>query len=126
MVAAGPYPTSPEGSDNYRAAPPYRSSSPVTGDYHGLRHELRTELEKLEGNLSFRLHINSGLRSDKHSSHQRGLAADIRVTGGWERREVVKAALEQGFERIGVYDHHVHLDIDPDRPRPVLWSGISR
>ena len=100
----------------------------MTGDYHALRHEMTTALRVLESNLpaGMDLHINSGYRADKDSSHETGLAADIKIRGGWERRVLVKTALDLGWERIGVYDHHVHLDLDPNRPRPVLWTGISK
>lgn len=75
--------------------------------------------------------VVSGYRCKRHNSrvggvsrsyHTRGLAADIKCTNGADRMRLVRAALEAGFSRIGVYKTFVHLDIGPT-PRQVLWLG---
>lgn len=100
----------------------------MTGDVEGLRPEMITALKTLEGRANVGpFQITSGLRpNDVGSPHQTGLAVDIAVWGGIMRRKLVEAALLDGWRRIGVYDRHVHLDMDPHRVQDVLWAGKSR
>jgi hypothetical protein len=30
-----------------------------------------------------------------------------------------------GFRRIGIYDHHCHVDCDDSLPQNVVWTGVS-
>ena|SRR5688572_1779544 len=82
--------------------------------------------------LSFDLFITEAVPAHKegshveNSAHFKGLAVDLRVGNGWERYSIIKAALEAGIKRIGVYDRHVHLDADPALPQPVIWAGTSK
>lgn len=73
----------------------------------------------------FPFHITSGFREGDKGAHGRGLAVDIKAPGNWERMEIVKALLEVGTPRIGVYDLHVHADMDSRLP-PGMWGGISK
>lgn len=59
------------------------------------------------------------------SAHLRGLAVDLACGGGLERYRIVKALLGVGFNRLGIYDHHVHADIDASLPQSVIWIGVS-
>ena len=77
------------------------------------------------------LYINSGCRCVKynaevggvpHSSHLRGLAADISTRDGELRFKVLDAAFKVGFKRIGIGSSFVHLDIDSELPFPRLWT----
>ena len=70
--------------------------------------------------------ITSDWRDDPKSSHYLGLAVDIAVTAGHRRHELVGAALKAGFKRIGIYDRHIHLDLDHTRPFPTIWTGESQ
>lgn len=77
------------------------------------------------------IYVTSSYREGDPKSHGRGWAVDIAesldgraVSSAW-RYAVVRAALGSGFRRIGVYDRHVHLDMDPDLPSPVMWWGTS-
>jgi len=63
---------------------------------------------------------------DENSAHYEGLAVDIRAPDGYSRFRIVNALLAAGFLRIGVYDRHVHADVDPNKPAPVLWTGVSQ
>lgn len=38
---------------------------------------------------------------------------------------VTKNAMKNGITRIGVYNGHMHLGIDPASPQFVIWSGVS-
>ena len=40
--------------------------------------------------------------------------------------KIISGALLAGFRRIGVYDRHVHLDVDEKLPQDVMWWGVSK
>lgn len=74
--------------------------------------------------------ISSGFRCQEHnarvggkptSSHTRGLAADISFSNGHDGLLILKALLPY-FDRVGVGNGFIHVDIDPDKPSPVLWT----
>ena len=43
-----------------------------------------------------------------------------------EKLKIAWAAGRAGFERVGVYTRHVHLDVDKSKPSPALWTGVSK
>lgn len=55
------------------------------------------------------------------SSHLKGLAIDLACTDSINRYKIVFTALASGFKRIGIGKTHVHLDIDPDKPQPIIF-----
>jgi len=55
------------------------------------------------------------------SAHLTGEAADIACTGSAHRMELVRAALEAGFRRVGVARGFVHVDVAERLPQDVLW-----
>lgn len=59
--------------------------------------------------------------SSKHSSHCKGLAADIAVDNSKDRFRLIYAAIEYGVPRIGIGKNFVHLDCDFDKPTDVMW-----
>lgn len=77
-------------------------------------------------------YITSGFRTYEHnkslvgssldSSHLNGFAADIRCLSSVERFKIIKAALEVGFNRIGIGNTFIHLDNDPTKPKNVIWN----
>lgn len=91
--------------------------------------ELIHWLDDLRDACGFPFIINSGYRSPSHpiekkklkpGTHAKGIAADIRVGNGSQRRTIVKEALRLGFGGIGVAKGYVHVDIrDTD---PVMWT----
>lgn len=62
----------------------------------------------------------------ENSAHEDGLAVDIRARDSRTRYKILQALLWVGFHRIGIYDRHIHADIDPDKPPEVVWFGISK
>ena len=74
--------------------------------------------------------ITEGLASGgshvANTAHSRGLAVDLRVHDGLSRMKIIKSLLAVGFKRIGIYDRHVHVDIDDSLPQDVLWTGWSK
>ena len=75
--------------------------------------------------------INSAYRTPEHnakiggkpnSSHLRGLAVDISVTNSRQRFIVLNALLEVGFTRIGIADTFIHVDLDNEKSKEVIWT----
>lgn len=75
--------------------------------------------------------INSAYRSPEHnakiggkpnSSHIKGLAVDISVTNSRQRFIVLNALLEVGFTRIGIADTFIHVDLDSEKSKDVIWT----
>ena len=60
---------------------------------------------------------------DKHG-YFRGV--DIECSNSTERFYLVRELLAVGFHRLGVYDHHIHVDDDPSKPSCVMWVGESK
>lgn len=92
-------------------------------------------LDKLRHRCGFPLYITSGYRSKEYnelmggshlSAHTKGLAVDIRCSTSYERLIIVIEAFKLGINRIGVYNKHVHLDIDETLPPLVMWLGVSK
>lgn len=78
--------------------------------------------------------INSGYRTLAHnkkvggvsnSAHTLGVACDIKCENSQDRYLIVKALLEVGFTRIGVYETFIHCDIDPTKPQKVIWRWTT-
>lgn len=75
--------------------------------------------------------LNSAYRCESHnekvggrkeSAHRSGWAVDIRVRSSRERYLVIMGLTRAGFHRIGVADTFVHADIDPEKPKQVIWT----
>ena len=74
--------------------------------------------------------INSAYRSPEHkesiknptSSHIKGLAVDIKATDSRTRYKVLNALMHVGFNRIGIADTFIHVDLDLDKTQNVIWT----
>lgn len=100
----------------------------------GLDKELVSKLDSARHVAGVPFRITSGKRTAEEnqlaggvqdSAHETGLAVDLRVPDGTSRFLMVSALLQAGFKRIGVYDKHIHVDIDASKPQNVLWVGVS-
>jgi hypothetical protein len=60
------------------------------------------------------------------SAHTTGWAVDIRVSSSHQCFRILLGLFLAGFTRIGVYDHHLHVDADPTKPPEVVWKGKSK
>lgn len=86
------------------------------------------DMARTKANIPFK--INSGFRCQKHnaavgakptSSHTLGLAVDVAFANGLDGLIILKALLLY-FDRVGVGAGFIHVDIDPDKPSPTLWT----
>jgi len=88
-------------------------------------------LEKLRKHLKKPVVINSAYRCVKHnraiggvpgSAHIRGYAVDIKALHSATRHRIIDFLLKEGIQRVGVASSFVHFDVDPDKPKPALWT----
>lgn len=86
-------------------------------------------LDELRGECGFPFTITSGYRDPSHpneakkekpGTHSQGIAADIAVSNGFERMNIVQNALRLGFGGIGVARTFVHVDARDTTP--VMWT----
>lgn len=86
-------------------------------------------LDNLRHRCGFPFKISSGYRSPEHpveakksspGTHAQGIAADILVFGGDQRRKVVEEAIKLGFNGIGVANEFVH--VDARETTEVMWT----
>ena len=63
----------------------------------------------------------AGYKVSKNSSHLKGLAADIACSTEI-RYNMLDSLMKVGFNRIGIADTFIHVDIDPDKPPFVIWT----
>lgn len=99
-----------------------------TGE-NGMDESFIRALDHLRETCGFPFNITSGYRSptghsiekakDNPGTHAQGIAADIYVTGGRQRMQIVKHATALGFNGIGVAKSFVHVDTRKDKS--VLW-----
>ena len=74
--------------------------------------------------------INSAYRSPTHplsiknptSSHIKGLAVDIRCNTSRNRFIILDALIAVGFNRIGIADTFIHVDLDLSKSDNVIWT----
>lgn len=94
--------------------------------------ELIERLEKARRIYGKPMRVTSGYRCPthnkavggaEHSQHCQGKAVDIQVTDGHLRFLMIKALLDAGFKRLGVYRQGwVHVDVG-ESPDEVCWVG---
>src|SRR4029077_17365525 len=57
----------------------------------------------------------------KDSAHLEGLAVDLYCFLSEERFRIVKALIHVGFNRLGIYKKHIHVDDSKTLPQNVFW-----
>lgn len=97
----------------------------------GLDKEFVSRLDLARKNAGVPFLITSGLRTKEEnrntmnavsdSSHLFGLAVDLSVDDSSTRYRVIKALLDVGFCRIGIYAKHIHVDLSMTLPQNVIW-----
>ena len=75
--------------------------------------------------------INSAFRTEErnkliggsaNSSHLKGLAVDIKATNSRTRFIILEALISVGFNRIGIADTFIHVDLDLEKSDNVIWT----
>lgn len=93
--------------------------------------EFLVQLDELRRRCGFAFIITSGYRDPSHPAearkespgfHTEGIAADIRVLNGWQRRKIVEEALKMGYRGIGVAKTFVHVDDRSISDPAVMWT----
>lgn len=104
-------------------------------EVEGLSSRLSLMLDQMRDEAETPIIITSGFRTkaennstggESDSAHLEGLAVDIRCGDSVTRCRFLIAALKVGFRRIGLYDKHIHVDIDEKKPQNVIWIGKSK
>ena len=107
----------------------YFTISEFGTDWYMMDPDFMSMLDLARHRAGIAFHVTSDFRLGDPKSHGAGRSVDIRVTTGRQRWQVVRAAMSAGFNRIGVYNKHVHVDsMMPSEgfPEEVLWVGTSR
>ena len=101
----------------------------VTGN-NEMSEEFIHRLDELREACGFPFVITSGYRDPvghpiearkkEPGPHGQGIAADVAVMGGVQRRAILENALKLGFDGIGVAKTFVH--IDDRKTTPVIWA----
>ena len=91
------------------------------------------KLDQLREICGFPFQITSGYRDPSHpvemakpkarrgkGTHCLGIAADIAVSGGTQRYDLIHQAIQLGFSGIGVAKSFIH--VDTRTTHPVIWS----
>ena len=98
---------------------------------NGVTEEAGNKLQELR-DLFGTIFLSSAYRCDKYnksinggSTHPRGIAFDVRVSGMSESKklQLLEYASELGFNGIGTYDRHIHIDL---RKKKAFWIGVSK
>lgn len=65
---------------------------------------------------------NQHVGGKKDSSHLSGCAADISCTTARDRFIIITSLLEAGFDRIGIGEDFIHVDIDWEKNAALIWT----
>jgi len=98
---------------------------------------LRQMLERVRADAGIPMVITGSWRARKgpkrksaHQTNSKGEyhGVDVRVRGSRQRFLILRAALRAGFNRIGVYNMHLHLDVAKGVgfDQNVIWWGRSK
>lgn len=88
------------------------------------------DLIRYWSNVEF--HVQSGFRTSErnleikgslNSAHLRGLAADIFAQNNKIKHIILKSCFLFCIPRIGIYEKHIHIDVDLNLPHPIVWYG---
>lgn len=104
-------------------------------EVRGLKPELVAKLDQARGFAGVPFIITSGYRSPEDntaaggvedSAHTRGEAVDLACSSSSVRHKMLSSLYLVGFNRIGVYDRHLHADVSSSLPQGVTWWGKSK
>jgi len=88
-------------------------------------------LDKARAYAGIPFYITSGYRTKEHnlnvggvsnSAHRYGLACDITCLDSVERFKIIEALLYVGFNRIGIHQSFIHVDLSSSKAQFVCWT----
>lgn len=89
------------------------------------------KLDCIRADAKIPIFITSSYRKDDLGAHGEGVAVDISdnlkgdsISSRW-RYKILVGLIRHGIHRIGIYDRHIHLDMDESRDKEVCWWGTS-
>lgn len=97
---------------------------------NNMKSQVITLLYRLRVLMNESVIISSGVRSIPHntdiggspdSSHITFLAVDIKIKNIAYRYKLIKYLLMLGVKRIGVYENHIHIDLDLSKTQNIMW-----
>jgi len=86
-------------------------------------------LQKVRDEFGHPIKVTSGWRCPENnaesggstnSSHMAGLAIDVEVKSSFHRYNFLLTAMKY-FDRIGVAEDFIHIDMDPNKTSKLLW-----
>ena len=101
-----------------------------SGSLQDMNQEFMSKLDRTRGRAGIPFIVNSAFRSVEHersrgragtSSHTTGRAIDIRCHTDRNRFLILRAAIEEGFTRIGMHPTFIHLDDSSNHTPEVVW-----
>lgn len=57
------------------------------------------------------------------SSHDKGEGVDLAAGDSRTRSHMIRGLVLAGFDRMGIYPRHIHVDADATKPNHVTWLG---
>lgn len=92
-----------------------------------MSYQLLVRLDSARQYAGIPFRINSSFRAIRNpsdpQSHFLGLAVDISCRYSHQRYVMLEALRKAGFNRIGIYPAHIHVDVHRDYPQEVIWLG---
>jgi len=93
--------------------------------------KLVSKLDKVRAKFGRPIIITDGMREPggigvAGSAHEKGLAVDIRCNNSRFRYLLLDHFLWYGVNRIGIYNQHLHIDMDEGKDKRVIWLGTSK
>lgn len=114
---------------------PYETECNCGCGINNVRQTSIARLDRARGIADMPFIINSACRCPKHNEDEEGsetsshlatevkesYAFDIAVGSSHARFAILKALIEAGFTRIGIYKTFIHADDDETKPAEVSW-----
>lgn len=94
-----------------------------------MNHDFLELLDELRERCDFPFYVTSGYRDKTHpiemvkknpGVHTEGIAADIAISSGYQRRKIVEEAIKMGFNGIGIANSFIH--VDSRAGKPIMWT----